>query len=258
MASSMRPSTPAASLRMCVAYRRPRRPAGATIAATSSAARVEPGLVDQAARDAGRARVERLLDVADHRRELVGVRAPGPRPEHRAANRPVPDQEGDVDPERLRLHRVHEPAERRPGRVQLEGGEVGIEHRPGRRRQRRERVAAVARQLGRVALAQGLTERRRRTGTRRSARAGPRTRERRRGPSRRWTLGHVGVCDGGQVPDRGDAVARNGDVGATARRPVPSTSVPPRISRSKAIDSDRTGGESPETLARTSTFRSGR
>ena len=120
IASSSESRTPAASLRMWVAYRASRRAAIATSAATSSGAAWTPGRIDEPARDPDRARVEGLLDVAAHGGELGSVGRPAVGTDHRPAHGAVADEQGDVRAERLPLDLVEVVAERRPGRVEPE------------------------------------------------------------------------------------------------------------------------------------------
>ena len=67
--------------------------------------------VDEAARHADRAGIERLVDIRDHRRQLGLARAAAVRAEDGAADRAVPDEERDVRPERLRVDGVEEPGD---------------------------------------------------------------------------------------------------------------------------------------------------
>ena len=118
------------------------------------------------------------------------------------------DEERDVRPQRLRLDGVEEPGERRPRRVEPEGGEVGGEHRPAGGCQRRERVAAVARELGREALAQ-VADRALRRGTRSrpSARADRRTRAATTCPVASMTVATSSSTTAPKVADGDDPVA---------------------------------------------------
>ena len=87
----------------------------------------------KAARHAGRSCIERLVRVADDRRQLARVGRPVGCPEDRGPHRLVPYEDADVDPERHRLHRVEVLAEGRPGRLDLDVREVSRELRPRRR-----------------------------------------------------------------------------------------------------------------------------
>ena len=124
------PSTPADSLRMWVAYRRAAACRDGDQRGDLVGRGVEPGRVDQPARDADRAGVQRLLDVADHRRELVrrrraAVRGPSAAPR----TVPWPTRRATFGPSGCRVHLVQVVGERRPGRVEPEVREVGVEHR---------------------------------------------------------------------------------------------------------------------------------
>ena len=75
---------------------------------------VDAGGVDEAAGEADRTRVERLLEVADHGRQLLVVRRAVARPDHRAADRAVALEEGDVGTEVDRLDPREVVGEARP------------------------------------------------------------------------------------------------------------------------------------------------
>ncbi len=120
---------------------------------------MHPGRVDQPGRDAHGSRVERLLGVRDHGCQLGVVRRSVVRAEDRAPDGAVADEEGDVEAQRLGVDRLEVLRERGPRRHELAGVEVRLNQRPGRRRERGERVAAVAGQLGRVPLPQVARER---------------------------------------------------------------------------------------------------
>ena len=79
IASSSASNRPSDSLRMCVAYRPPRRGRGPTSAAISLGPACMPGRVDQPDRQPERAGVDRRLDLGDHRRAARRPSAPGRR-----------------------------------------------------------------------------------------------------------------------------------------------------------------------------------
>ena len=191
--------------------------AAATSAATSSGRAWTPGRVDQAARHPERAGVERLVDVGGPSRASsagVGARSADPRTAARTV--PWPTRNATLGPSGCGVDRVEEARERRP---------AGVEAQATRSRrssiaragavERRVRVPAVARQLGREPLAQvageGAVEQ---DGPIRVP-VGIDEPGRDDVPGRVDHGCHIGVRRPRQVADRGDPVSRR-----ARRRPV--------------------------------------
>ena len=159
-ASSSASNSPSASLRMCDRVQRavPRR--GPDQGGHLDRPRVHARGVDEARREPDRARLDRRVDLgAPSPRSSIGGRRPGVGPEHRPADRPVPDEERDVRPERLALDLVEVLGERLPARGQRVRPQGQRDQLAPDRRDRRQRVAAVPRELGREPLAEVADER---------------------------------------------------------------------------------------------------
>ena len=209
---------PAPSLRMCVAYRPPRRAAAVTSCDELVGVGVDPGRVDQPGRQPERAGVQRGLDLAHHRRALrLGCRS-RLGAHHGPANRPVPDEERDIQPERLGRDGVQVLAERPPARDQLVRSQRQLDELPPGIGDRRERVPAVAGQLGREPLAQVADERA--IDEQRAVRVPVRVDESGRDdePAGVDHLRDVARVDRREVVDREDPVAQDPDVRAATGR----------------------------------------
>ena len=145
-------------------------------------------------------------------------------------------EERDVQAELDPLDRIEVVAERFP--VRHEAQRLEVRREAGQRPlvERRERVAAVARELGRVALVEVAGEGP--VDEQRPVRVPVRIDEARRHDEPRDVEDErdIALRDGGQVAHRGDPVAEHADVGRAAGAPEPSTSDPPRSTRSKAMD----------------------
>ena len=149
--------------------------------------------------------------------QLVGRRGTCLGPEHGRAHRPVADEERDVRTELLALDLVEVLGERLPPRGQVVRSERERDQLPADRRDRRERVAAVPRELGREALAQVADERS--VDEERAIGMTVRVDEARRHDhaadvqlERDLAVGH-----GAQVAHGRDPIAADADVGAPAR-----------------------------------------
>ncbi len=229
-------NSPAASFRMWVAYSPPRRVAAVTSTASSSGVGVKPRGVDQPRREPEGARVERHLHLRHHHRRELGVgrdRRLGPH--HRAADGPVADQERDVQPERLGVDRVEVLAERAPPCRQPVLPERQVDELPPGIGDGCERVAAVPGELGREPLTQmadeGAIDEQRPVGV--SVRIDEPGRD-------DEPAGVDHLCDVTDVhrPQSSIARFRSPRTPTSARRPgdpAPSTTVPPRSRRSKAV-----------------------
>ena len=142
----------------CACASRTARRAGSaavTRAAISSGRGVQPGRVDQPGRQPERAGVDGRVDLADHRAPLQSSARPHLRPDDGAADRAVPDEERDVRPERDLVDGVEVLGERPPARDELIRPQRQLDELASAVGDRGERVATVARQLGREALARG-------------------------------------------------------------------------------------------------------
>ena len=183
--------------------------------------RVHPRRVDEPGRQAERARVHRGVDRGDHRGQLVRGGRPRVGAQHGPANRPVADQEGDVRAERLLGDPIEVLAEARPAGLELVRAQRQVDQLTPGVGDRREAVAAVARQLGRVALVEVAGQRA--IEEQRSVRVPVRVDEPRRHdhPAEiEDQLDPAGIHRG-QVADREDPVAEHADIGTNARRPAP-------------------------------------
>ena len=122
---------------------------------------VHPGRIDQPARQADRTGVHGRLDLADHRARAPRRRAAaGPRPRTDATDRPVADQEGEVRARaRCSSTRSRYSPNVRQRATSSFGRSWSATSLPAGIGDRGERVAAVARQLGRVALVEVAGER---------------------------------------------------------------------------------------------------
>ena len=209
----------------------------ATSASTSATARVHARGVDEPGRQADRAGVHGRVDLADHRGELVVRRRPRLGPEDRPAHRPVPDEERDVRRRAAaRSTRSRYSSERVPARGQPVRAQRQLDQLAAGRRDRRERVAAVARELGREPLAEVAA---RPASTNNGAvRVAVRIDE----PGRHDPSG-ARRSPARPRPDRPIRGRRPRGSGRRGRRrrpagrgpPVPSMTVPPRSSRSKLV-----------------------
>ncbi len=155
----------------------------------------------------------------DHRRQL-GVRStvapPAPRTD--AADRPVPDEERDVEPSALRLDRVEVLPERPPPRDQA----VAAEATARRARDRRSVIgASVSPQLPDSWVVnpwrRWLTSAPSTNSDPSECPCGSMNPGATTSPSASITCADLAVIDRRQVVDREDPVAEDPDVGATAR-----------------------------------------
>ena len=182
--------------------------------------RVHPRGVDQARRKTQRTRVHRAVDRADHRRQLVGRRRAGVGTEDGPADRAVADEERDVRTEGLLGDPIEVLPEGRPARRELVRPERQVDKVAPGVGDRREAVAAVARQLGRKALVevagQGAVQ------EQRSVRVAVRVDEagRHDPPGQVQDEPDAVRIDRRQIADGEDPVAEDADIGAHARRPA--------------------------------------
>ena len=146
----------------------------------------------------------------------VGGRASAPMTD--AADRAVADEERDVRPERLLRDAIEVLPERPPPRDEAVRPQRQLDDLAADVGDRRERVTAVAGQLGRVALVQVAGQRA--VEEERAVRMAVRideTRARRPGPLTSRTVSTLALVDRRQVADREDPIAEHADVGGTTR-----------------------------------------
>ena len=202
--------------------------------------RVHPGRIDQPAGEADRPGVHRRLDLADHRREFrvggharVGAQDGGP-------DGVVADEERQVGTESLLLDAFEVLPERAPAGHELVRPESERDVFAADVGDRRERVAAVARTAGSCSPGGGGSPAPRRRGpSRRSGRADRRSPGRRRDRARPATIStSASLTDDRSPTARIRSPSRPMSAGL-AVAPVPSTSRPPRRTRSKAVNATR-------------------
>ena len=145
--------------------------------------------------------------------------AVGRRPRHRSAHGPMTDEERDIRANGLLLHLVEVLGERRPARRQTVRAERERHEVASDRRDGRERVAAVAGELGREALEQVAGQRP--IDEQRPIGVSVRVDEARRDdPTLDVELeADVVAVDHAEVPDGDDRVAEHADIGAPTGSP---------------------------------------
>ena len=134
----------------------------------------------------------------------------------------MPHEERDIEPERLAVDRVQVLAERPPARDEPVRTQRQFDELAPGVRDRRERVAAIARQLGREPLAEVAGERA--VDEQRAVRVPVRVdepRARRRARSRRSPARRRASSTADEVVDGQDPVAEDADVGTAPGRPGP-------------------------------------
>ncbi len=176
---------------------------------------VHPGRVDQPGREPERAGVQRGLDLTHHRPAFIVVGGPGLGAHYGATDRPLPDEERDIQPEALLGHRIQVLPEGAPAGHELVRAQGEGDDLPPRIGDGCERLPTVAGQLRRVPLAQMADEPA--VDEQRAVRVAMRVDEPRRNDKTRG-VDHVRDAPGvyrGQVVDREDPVTQHPDVRAT-------------------------------------------
>ena len=182
---------------------------------------MHPGGVDESRGEADRAGVERVLDRADHRRQLLVGRRSRVGADDRSPDRPLADEERDVQAERLLGDAIEVLPERPPPGDEAVRPQQQLHGRAADVGDRGQRVAAVPRQLGGVALVQEAGQRP--VEEERAVGVAVRIDEARRDDAA-GDIEHgldLALVDRREVADGQDPVAEDADIGRAAGAPGP-------------------------------------